>query len=348
MYIKILWEKFKSFSIQLSQPHKRGKIKRYFFPIILMVLIFPMKLVLQYYAIEGAPYLLSTFIIILSAWYGGAGPGIFATLLAGTLSNLLFLEPYLSITLESLITTVIFIFQGFLISMISEAKRHADLQKDEFIYVTSHELKNPLAVAKGYLELLKRTKATSGKKKSQEYITIAETYVDKVTALINELLDVTKVESGKLTLRKEQFDFARLTKEIVRDQQLLCDTHKIKLEGKANNIVCADKARISQVITNMITNAIKYSPGKKKVIVTLVNQKKAVQISIQDFGVGLSNEAQRKVFDRFYRVSNTSAQGLGLGLYIAQQIVLMHKGKIWLESILGKGTTFYLQLPTKG
>lgn len=312
-----------------------------------MLVIFPMKLLLQYYYFEGGAYLLSTFIIILSAWYGGIGPGIFATIIAGILVNLLLLEPKFIINEESILTTFIFFIQGILISMISEAKRHADLQKDEFISFASHELKNPLSVIKGYLSLIQTGIADKKikKRKIARYTETADAYVDKTTNLINELLDVTKIESSKLTLRKEKFPIHDLVKSIITDQRMLTDTHKIQFISKTTKKVYADKTRLNQVITNMVTNAIKYSAGKKKIIVTVSSAKNVVKISVQDFGIGLSDDAQKKVFERFYRAPDSQTEGLGLGLFIAQQIAVLHKGRIYLQSELGKGTTFYLELP---
>lgn len=289
---------------------------------------------------------MSTFIVVLSSWYGGFGPGIFATVLAGFLNNFIFLEPQFSfIGTGNAIATSIFLVQGFIISMISEAKRSADKQKDEFIAFASHELKNPLTVMKMSNNLLQEMSKDIKDKKFIEYLLKIDNYIDKVTSLINDLLDLTKIESGKLSLNKEIIDVDGLIRNIVKDQQLVTSTHRIILKGKISKKIFADKIRIGQVISNMITNAIKYSPGKTKIIVAIKNKKNVIAISVQDFGVGLTEKEQSKVFERYYRVSDNAEQGLGLGLYISQQIARLHNGKIGLRSKPGRGSMFFLQIP---
>ncbi len=347
MYILRFWENFKKFAVRITKPDQRGKLERYAFPLLLIATAFFIKTVLRSYLNLGTPYLMSTFIVVLSSWYGGLGAGISATILAGFLNNYLFLEPQFSfIGTGNAIATVIFLIQGFIISMISEAKRSSDKKKDEFIAFASHELKNPLTVMKMSNTLLQKMAKDIKNKKFTEYLVKTDSYIDKTTSLINELLDLTKIESGKLSLHKTTVDIDSLVREIVKDQQLITSTHKITVKGKTNKVIFADKIRIEQVLSNMITNAIKYSPGEKKVIVTIENKKTSVTISVQDFGIGLTEEEQKKVFERFYRATDTGAQGLGLGMYISQQVASLHGGKIWVKSLSGKGSTFYLQMKT--
>ena len=342
MTLLIWWEKFKKYVERITQPHKENRLKRYLFPFLLIFLL------IIFDSITGdlhqeTPLLLLTFIIILSAWYGGFVPGLIATALTAIVSNYLFLAPRFSFTgVEGTIATLIFILQGIVISMISEAKRLADTQKDEFISFASHELKNPLAVSKGYMTIIQRM---SKDKKILEYINRSSTNIDKVTDLINELLDVTKIESGKLSLHKESIDVDQFIQNVIRDQQLLTHTHKILLTGKTKKRIYIDETRINQVISNMITNAIKYSPGKKKVEISILDKKSSIIVSVKDYGMGLSHKEQQKVFDRYYRAGNAKAEGLGLGLYISLMIVNLHNGRLWVTSEKGKGSTFYLELP---
>ena len=126
------------------------------------------------------------------------------------------------------------------------------------------------------------------------------------------------------------------------------DTHKIHFSAKGNKTVIGDRYRIGQVITNLISNAIKYSPSAKKVNVEVENKRNGVVISIQDFGSGIDQDDQKKLFTPFFRAKNSeSAKGTGIGLFISLQIVERHKGKLWLKSTVGKGSTFYLSLPSK-
>jgi signal transduction histidine kinase len=341
----ILWEKFKKATAIVTKPHKRRKLDRYSFPILLLVIAYLVKSLLNSHLNIITPYLTSTFIVILSAWYGGLGPGILATIIAGFLNNYLFLEPRFTLNgTGNTVSMIIFLIQGIFISMISEAKHQADTQKDEFISFASHELKNPLAVLKGYSSLINKKVSD---KKIQNYAAKLDTNIDKITNLINELLDLTRIESGKLSLRKERVNIQSLVKNIIKDQQLVTSSHKIKLTGKSSKKILADKTRIGQVITNMITNAIKYSPGKKNVEVSIADKKNSIIITVKDYGIGLTEAEQDKIFNRFYRVKNTRTQGLGLGLFISQQIVHMHNGRLWVKSIKGKGSTFKCLLPAK-
>lgn len=346
MKLLVIWEKFRNFSVRFTQPHKHNRVQRYLFPVILILFVYILKILLSTIIFRGLPFLLSTFIVVLSSWYGGIGPGILATILTAILSNFLFLEPGLSFSgLENALTTTIFLIQGLFISIISEAKRNADLQKDSFISFASHELKNPLTVIKSYNTLLGRSLKGKNSLKMKGFIARIDSQVDKITNLINDLLDVTKIASGKLILNKETLAIYSMLQDIIRDQQLLSPTHKIKFYGKSYKKIYADRIRISEVFINIINNAVKYSPGRRSIIVSITGKRNSVVVSVQDFGIGLSEQEKEKIFEQFYRAPGTKVEGLGLGLYIAQQIVILHQGKIWVESKLNKGSIFYVELP---
>ena len=138
-----------------------------------------------------------------------------------------------------------------------------------------------------------------------------------------------------------------MVKELVRDFQVTAKTHKIIFSGKrAGKVITGDRYRIGQVITNLISNAIKYAPKTKKITVTVENKRDEVVIAVKDFGPGIGIEDQRKLFRPFFRAKNTqSAKGTGIGLFISSQIVERHKGKLWVESKIGKGSTFFISLP---
>ena len=146
-------------------------------------------------------------------------------------------------------------------------------------------------------------------------------------------------------MNKQTIDIFSLLKDTTRDQKIIAKSHSIKLVGKTNKKIYADKIRISQVINNLITNAIKYSPGKKQIIISIANKEGGVIVAVKDFGIGLSAEEQGKIFERFYRANAAKTPGHGLGLYISWQIITMHNGKISLKSTPGKGSTFYVDLP---
>jgi signal transduction histidine kinase len=171
----------------------------------------------------------------------------------------------------------------------------------------------------------------------------------KLTVLIGDLLDVTQVDGGKLQFHVGFFNFNELVTEIVNEMKLTTTKHHITANIAATKVINGDRDRIGQVITNLISNAIKYSPHDEKIIITTSVDKTNVFLCIQDFGIGISKEKQGKVFNRFFRAGdadNTFA-GLGLGLFISSEIVKRHGGRIWVESIKNKGSTFCFTLPIK-
>ena len=173
---------------------------------------------------------------------------------------------------------------------------------------------------------------------------------DRLTSLINDLLNTSKIQAGKLLLEKKAFNLSELVAKTVVDFQYVTETHQIIKEGEMKEQVFGDQSRIEQVLANLITNAVKYSPKADKVIVRVRTDKKNAIVSVQDFGFGIEKRDQAKVFERFYRTNDKeemSVAGFGLGLYISAEIIKGHHGKIWVESAKGKGSTFYFTLPLK-
>jgi signal transduction histidine kinase len=169
-----------------------------------------------------------------------------------------------------------------------------------------------------------------------------------VSCCQSDLLDVTKIELGSFQANKENFSITELTRDIINSIQATTPVHQIILNQSHDIIVPADKDRISQVITNLLTNAIKYSPNAREVIVDITSGSKDVTVSIQDFGIGMAHKDHDKVFDRFYRVENPEGKifpGFGIGLFIVKEIIANHKGKVWVKSEPTKGSTFYFSLP---
>lgn len=220
--------------------------------------------------------------------------------------------------------------------------------RDNFISIASHELKTPVTSLKVYAQLLLKQFSQNGDTKTVDYLTKVNRQIDKLTSLIQDLLNVSRIQKNQLTFRMENCDINEIVKEIVENTQQITDHHKITIEGKIKKKILCDKERISQVVINLLTNAIKYSPLSDKIIVRLTETKNEAIISVIDFGIGISKEYQRKVFDRFYRISDTSGEtypGLGIGLYISQAIVKRHGGEFKIFSEKGKGSTFQFNLP---
>jgi two-component system CheB/CheR fusion protein len=224
-------------------------------------------------------------------------------------------------------------------------------QKDEFIGIASHELKTPVTSIKAYAQILEDTFLKAKDKKSAELLGKMNTQVDRLTTLIIDLLDFTRIEGGNLKFREEEYNMNELITEIVEDMQRTSSQHKIEKKLGKTVKLTGDRYRIGQVITNLISNAIKYSPKAKKIIVRSKVENKNVIVSVQDFGIGIEQHIMGKVFDRFFRIAQTSLNtfpGLGLGLYIASEFVKRQGGKISVKSVKGKGSTFSFSLPLGG
>ena len=220
-------------------------------------------------------------------------------------------------------------------------------QKDTFLGIASHELKTPLTSLKLYAQVLERMLRKTGDDKNAEFAKKMDVQIVKLTSLIGDLLDVTKINSGKIYLNEDVFDFEKLVVEVVEDQQM-STAYKIELHAKPVGMVFADRDRIAQVITNLISNAIKYSPKADSILVTVTDTENYVELSVQDFGIGMAADKINRVFEQYYRVTGdeqSTFPGLGLGLYISSQIVERSHGRISVKSVLDCGSTFCFSLP---
>lgn len=229
-------------------------------------------------------------------------------------------------------------------------RKDIEKQKDAFIGIASHELKTPITTMKAFTQILEKRLSGRGDEKDAYLIQNINKQADRLTDLINDLLNTSKIQAGKLVLEKKKFDLNAVVRKAVVDFQFTTDTHQVIKEGEIKEKVFGDQSRIEQVLANLITNAIKYSPKADKVIVRLETNKTNAIVSVQDFGFGIAKRDQVKVFDSFYRTGDKEEKnvaGFGLGLFIAAEIIKGHHGKIWVESAKGKGSTFYFTLPFK-
>lgn len=223
------------------------------------------------------------------------------------------------------------------IDRLAEFKR----SKDDFISSASHELKTPLATIKGFTQILREL--LKDNKKAMYYLSKMESQTDRITLLVNDLLDVSKIKSGKLNLRNETFFINKLIEDVIEDMLAQSATHKIIFKPEGNIKMKADYFRLYQVFINLISNAIKYSPKADKVFVYTKDLGKNIEIVIEDFGIGIAEKNFNKVFEKFFQIENKirpSFSGLGLGLHISEEIIKRHEGKIWVESEKGKGSRF--------
>lgn len=228
-----------------------------------------------------------------------------------------------------------------------EFRKRAERKKDEFISIASHELKTPLTSVKGYMQLLGRSIDKGDLEKVKDHLTKAQVQLEKLNELIADLLDISKIESGKLKFNKKHFVMDALLDNVVDIIRQSNPEFNIIRAGKAEQEIYADEMRIEQVIINFLTNAIKYSPGTHEIQINVNIKDDKIYLGVRDFGIGIGPEQQKHVFDKFYRVEETSIhfQGLGIGLYISAEIVRRHGGQIGVRSVAGEGSEFYFIIP---
>ncbi|MEO7313207.1 MAG: ATP-binding protein [Chitinophagaceae bacterium] len=221
-------------------------------------------------------------------------------------------------------------------------------QKDEFISMVSHELKTPVTSLKGYTQLAELVLDKEKEPQVYDYLTRMNTQIGKLTRLIGDLLQVTAFNNGLLQFDEDHFDLNALVGEVVAEMRLSTDRHRIDWKSPGPVIIYGDRDRIGQVISNIISNAIKYSPNADQIVVSSFFKDGEIVFYVQDFGIGISREQQEKLFTRFYRVPRIMGNtfpGLGLGLYISSAIIEKHHGRMWVESDENSGATFYFSLP---
>lgn len=225
--------------------------------------------------------------------------------------------------------------------------KRLEQQKDEFIAVASHELRTPVTSIKAYAQILERRFTKESNPQAAELVAKMDMQIDRLARLVDDLLDVTKIDAGKLQLHNEWFEVGGLVVEIVEQMQMTTTRHQVHVNATSSVKLFADRDRVGQVVINLLSNAIKYSPAADSIVVDLSVREADVVISVKDFGVGLSPESRERVFERFYRVADSTSgiSGLGLGLFISAEIVGRLGGRIWVEPNRGPGSTFCLSLP---
>jgi two-component system sensor histidine kinase/response regulator len=228
-----------------------------------------------------------------------------------------------------------------------EFRKQAERKKDEFISIASHELKTPLTSVKGYMQLLERNLERGDIATVKRHLDKAQIQMEKLNDLIADLLDISKIESGKLKFNKKFFDVNVLLDSVIEIIHQSNPEFKILKKGTVEKEIYADEARIEQVVINFLTNAIKYSPGTTEVHINLEGLGESIYLGVRDFGIGIDKEMQKHVFDKFYRVEETAIrfQGLGIGLYISAEIIRRHSGEIGVKSQSGEGSEFYFKIP---
>ncbi len=226
--------------------------------------------------------------------------------------------------------------------------KEQEQRKDNFMSMASHELKTPLTSIKVYTELLQKEFSRSHNKNAMVYLHKMNNQIDRLTRLVIDLLDLSRIQTGRLEFREENFNLNELVNETIELMQTSTRKHRITKSGTITSLVSADKERISQVLINLLTNAIKYSPSHSEICVTLHTNNEYALVSIRDSGKGIPHEHLPRIFERFYRVTGNGHDtypGLGIGLYIVKEIISRHKGNVQVVSEVGKGSVFTFSLP---
>ncbi|MEC3876389.1 hybrid sensor histidine kinase/response regulator [Chryseobacterium salviniae] len=231
-------------------------------------------------------------------------------------------------------------------------QKKVEKEKDEFLSIASHELKTPLTSIKAYVQLLERKLKLDKESAEAGFVTKVQDQIEKLNTLITDLLDVSKIENGKLKINKKPTNLENVISNAI---DTIIQTHdenrvKIKRDGvRPDILIPLDEIRIEQVLINFLTNAIKYSPKNNQVIVTTFvdEEEQEVKVNVTDFGIGIPDFKQEAVFRKFYRVEESSLQfqGMGIGLFICSEIIKQHHGSIGVSSKVDEGSTFYFTLP---
>lgn len=250
---------------------------------------------------------------------------------------------------ETPLDSSVFVFRDITKRKATEERlQENDRIKSEFIATASHELRTPLAIIQGYTELLRESEGLS----TQQMRDFETIIYDKAVALekiIDELLDVSRIESGRpLCLDFVQLDIVDEIRQVVAQFEKEAADHRFSTNLPVTGFnLFADRFKLAQVLENLLNNAVKFSPAGSEIVVSGAVVDDCFQVMVADQGVGIAPEKQAYIFDKFFRVdaSNTALSGFGLGLYLVKRIVEAHGGKIWVESALGRGSTFFFTLP---
>lgn len=243
---------------------------------------------------------------------------------------------------------VIMATTALILGAVESERKELSEKKDDFLMIASHELKTPITTIKAYSQLLNRLLKNNGDPKASIYAEKLNDQIDRLTKLVADLLDVSRIQVDKLELVKESFSVDEFVKVIAQDTQHAYPKYKIEVQGKVNKKISADKYRLEQVFHNLVSNAVKFSPKSNKIIIKVSTQRNYLVISVTDFGIGISAENKPHVFERFFQVNTKIRQsfsGFGLGLFISYEIIKKHKGDMWVNSKKGKGSTFTFRLP---
>lgn len=258
--------------------------------------------------------------------------------------------PEIIVLSETSVVAILFTIGNFIIKNIEEIAK-ANKMKTEFVSIASHQLKTPLSEINWELELLLKRHQEGLNGRQKEIMESIANSNARMTRLVNDLLDVARIDQGRLAMVKEWVDMGKLAQEVMDNNKILAESANVKISiamPKALPKIAVDKRRITVVLDNLISNGIKYIRDKGNVKIGIEHQSNEIVVCVADDGVGIPKSQQDKVFQKFFRSDNVvknQTEGTGLGLYIAKNIVEQSGGRMWFESKEEEGTLFWFSLP---
>src|SRR5205807_924986 len=252
--------------------------------------------------------------------------------------------------------TVTIMLTGY--ASLESAIQELDRTKSQFLSMASHELKTPITAMSGFLQVaLRRMRRMSEDRDSAaseeirsvlEQLEIVYRQTGKLARLIDELLDVSRIQTGRIEFHYADVDIGELANEVATRMQLTTTAHEIAVTRDSTPTIVADRDHLEQVLNNLVTNAIKYSPRGGPITIEVRSDERGVRVAVKDKGIGIPKKELDAIFGLFYRSPDRAARdaaGMGLGLYISREIVSRHGGEIWAESVPAEGSTFFVTLP---
>jgi len=227
-------------------------------------------------------------------------------------------------------------------------QKQDEQRKNDFIAIVSHELKTPLTSMKGFIQVMQLKAKRDENAFAHKALEGAERQINKMTSMINGFLDISRLESGKIMMNFQRVELFEVVEEVIEEYTTTVTSHHIFSDCQSGFFVKIDREKLGHVISNLISNAIKYSPSGSNIHVACYESDEQAIFKIRDEGMGINEIDLPKLFERFYRVESSTmatVSGFGIGLYLSSEIINRHGGKIWAESDLGKGSTFYFSLP---
>jgi signal transduction histidine kinase len=309
---------------------------------------------------DTSPSMFVLTAVVISAWYGGGGPGVVATIFAAIAASDLVFPPTRSLPIAAgdRIELGILLVEGLILSVLigtlqerlrrSEAALRA---RDDLLTVAAHELKTPLTAVIGYAQTLQLRAAREGHctRRDHDALRAITGQARRLQALIDSVLDLARLHNGQMQLAKQVFDLAALARQAMANARLTAARHLIEFRGPdAPVVIVGDSVRLEQVLQNLLDNAVKYSPAGGVITVCVEQQNAKAVLTISDQGIGIPETARAQLFERFFRASNLDrgrVQGTGIGLSIVSEIVALHGGVVEVDSAEGRGSTFTVRLP---